>query len=93
MYLILMPGLGTTPDLVLKLRLSEAISHFDIGNVQDACITVCFKLEETAHGSGLVFPFSYVVKTCLCVTHQVTCLGWFCEIPFPKSTPESDTWW
>lgn len=88
-----MPGLGTTPDLILKLRLSEAISHFDIGNVKDAHITVCFKLKETACGSALVFLFSYyVVKTRLCVTHQVTCLAWLYEIPFLKSTPESDIW-
>lgn len=26
-------GLGMIPDFVLKLRLSEAISYFDIGNV------------------------------------------------------------
>lgn len=62
-----MPGLGTTTDLILKLRLSEAISHFDIGNVKDAYITVCYKLKETTCGSALVFLFLYyVVKTCFC---------------------------
>lgn len=48
-------------------------------------VSLCFKLEEAAHGSALVFLFSYyMVKTCLRVTHQLTCLGGFMKFPFSR---------
>ena len=49
-----------------------------------------FKLEEMACGSALgvfvvfVVFFYYVVKTWLCVTHEVTCWGGFMKFPFSR---------
>lgn len=45
---------------------------------------MCFKLEETAHGSALVYLFSYyVVKTCLCVAKQLV-WGVFMKFSFSR---------
>lgn len=64
--------------------------YFDTGEMQDVHIAVYFKLDETGHSSALVFLFSLCNQNLAC--YRVTCLGWFCEVPF-FSTPGIGIWW